>query len=352
MSENLPNNNPNEEVDLGVLFNAIGRFFDKIFGFISCIFKGIFSYIIYLLKAVIDNFKLIAIVLLGSLLIGFGIEKMKEPLYYSEMLIKPYFESKYQLVSNIDYYNSLLESENLGELSTIFEISEDEARTLKGFEIEIGPETENDLVVQYDSYIKSIDSVRAQDVSFEDFVDNRDLYSSDLFSVKVEASKRDVFKKLSNGFDTEFSKNKYSQKRMRIRDSTLVVKKETYLRNLRKIDSLQALYIKILNKESEKGAVTIGMEGFMPLTQERIPTREFDLFQSELRLRDSIRVLDQLKIEESVYYDVLSDFSEIGLRSNDLSKRYSLILPALALVFMMLIFIAINAIRFVKNYEK
>ena len=34
MSEKLPQQNPNEEIDLGQLFNAIGRLFEKIGDFI------------------------------------------------------------------------------------------------------------------------------------------------------------------------------------------------------------------------------------------------------------------------------------------------------------------------------
>ncbi|WP_298893595.1 hypothetical protein [uncultured Psychroserpens sp.] len=350
MSENLPNNNPNEEVDLGVLFNAIGNFFNKIFGFISGILKAVYSSIIYLIKAVIENFKLISIVILAALLIGFGLEKMKEPVFYSEMLVKPYFNSKYQLVSNIDYYNSLLDSENYSSLANIFDISEEDIKTIKKFEIDIGPETENQLIQEYDEYAKSIDSVRAQDVSFEDFVENRDLYSSDVYSIKVESSKRDIFKNLSNGFNTTFN-NEYSKKLMRVRDSTIAIKKATYISDLEKIDSLQAVYLGILKQESENGSMAIGVEGLLPLTQERTKTKEYDLFINEMAIRDSIRVLDELKIEESVYYDVITNFSEIGLVSNDIQKRYTLILPGLAIIILFLMYFAIKVIKYAKEYE-
>ncbi|MCD2258251.1 hypothetical protein [Psychroserpens luteolus] len=351
MSENLPNNNPNEEVDLGILFNAIGNFFNKIFGFILNILQAIYSSIIYLIKAIIENFKLIFIVVLAALLLGFGLEKIQKPVFYSEMLVKPYFNSKYQLVSNIDYYNSLLESESYETLSTIFDVSEEDLKTIKKVEIDIGPETENQLIQEYDKYAKSIDSIRAQEVSFEDFVDNRDLYSSDIFSIRVESTKRDIFKKLSNGFKTTFS-NEYSKKLMRVRDSTIAIKKAMYFKDLNKIDSLQKIYLKILNQESEKATLSVGVDGFLPITQERTPTKEYDLFQNELRIRDSIRVLDQLKVEENVYYDVLSNFSDIGLRSDTLSKRYSLVFPALAIVILFLMYITMKVIKYAKEYER
>ena len=75
MSEKLPKQSENEEVDLGQLFNAIGRLFEKLFSFIGSIFKGVFSIIVYALKPFVKNFKLVAIVLLASGLIGFAIDK-------------------------------------------------------------------------------------------------------------------------------------------------------------------------------------------------------------------------------------------------------------------------------------
>ena len=56
-----------------------------------------------------------------------------------------------------------------------------------------GPETENERIVQYDRFVKSIDSVRAQHISFDDFVENRDIYSGDLFEIIVESKKKDIF---------------------------------------------------------------------------------------------------------------------------------------------------------------
>jgi hypothetical protein len=350
MSENLPDNNTTEEVDLGILFNAIGNFFNKIFDFIGAVFKAIFSSIIFLIKAVIENFKVISIVILLALLVGLGLEKTREVVYYSEMLVRPYFNSKYQLVSNIDYYNSLLDSENYGNLISIFEISEEDLKTIKKFEIGTGPETENQLIQEYDEYAKSIDSTRALDLTFEDFVENRDLYSSDVYNIRVESSKRDIFKKLSSGFNTTFN-NEYSEKLMRVRDSTISIRKATYLKDLNKIDSLQTVYIRILTQESLNGAVTIGIEGLLPLTREKSKTNEYELFNREMAIRDSIRGLDQLKIEESVYYDVITDFSEIGLKSNKLGKRYSLIFPILSIFVMLLLYIAIKVIKFAREYE-
>lgn len=350
MSENLPNNNTNEEVDLGVLFNAIGNFFNKIIGFFTSIFKAIFSSLVFLLKAIIDNFKRISIVILIAFIVGFGLDKTKEPVYYSEMLVKPYFDSKYQLLSNIDYYNSLLQSENYETLTSIFDISEDDVKTIKKFKIDIGPKTENELLQDFDEYSQSIDSMNALNLTFKDFVNNRDVYSSDIYSIIVKSTKRDIFSELSNGFKSTFN-NEYSKKLMRVRDSTIAIKKTTYLQDLKKIDSLQNVYLDILKQESENGAATIGVEGLLPLTQERTKTREFELFRNEVVIRDSIRALDELKIEESVYYDVITDFSDMGLKDGDIIRKYMVVFPIFALLIMLLIYVLNKVVKFVRVYE-
>jgi hypothetical protein len=266
------------------------------------------------------------------------------------MLVKPYFDSKYQLVSNIDYYNSLLQSENYQTLTTIFDVTEDEVQTIKKFEIDAGPKTENELLQDFDAYTTSIDSVNALNITFNDFIKNRDIYSSEIYSITVKSTQRDIFNKLSNGFTSTFD-NAYSEKLKEVRDSTIGIRKATYLQDLKKIESLQTVYLDILMQESKNGAASIGLEGLLPLTQEKTPTREYDLFRSEVVIRDSIRALNQLKIEENVYYDVITNFSDIGLKSKNPIERFSFLFPVLAILIMLMIYILNKVITYIRAYE-
>ena len=50
MSELKSTDPNNEEVDLGQLFNAIGKLFDKFFAFFGKLFKGLLEIIIYILN--------------------------------------------------------------------------------------------------------------------------------------------------------------------------------------------------------------------------------------------------------------------------------------------------------------
>lgn len=350
MSENLPHNSNNDEVDLGQLFNAIGKLFEKLFSFIGKIFKGIFSACIYTLKPVVNNFKIITIVLFSATVIGFVAEKVVDPIYVSDMLVKPHFSSKYQLANNVNYFNALIASQNYSELSKIFEIDTIKATELVGFEMKIGPETENELLQQYDNYIKTIDSTLAEDISYEDYIENRDILAGSLFSVKATASSHNIFPSLEKGFVKTFE-NEYSKKMKRIRDSTVLIRKSYYQKELRRVDSLQNVYLNILQKESDKEQLTLGAGGLFPITQERTQTREYELFQEELQVRAAIRALDEKLIEESDFYDILSGFEEVGSVETDIFKKYSIIFPALVLVFMIILFAFQKAFKFIKEYE-
>lgn len=350
MSNDSNNYQNNEEVDLGQLFNAIGRVFDRFINFITSIFKSIFSVIIHLIKDVILNFKLIVGVLIVAGIAGFALEKMKKPVYDSEMVVKTYFDSKYQLVTNINYFNALLADQNYNTLSSIFKIDEESASQLVNFEIEAGPETENDRIVQYDEFIKSIDSIRAQDITYDDFIENRDIHSGDLFVIRVESFQKDIFTSLEEGLNTSFD-NAYSSKKMEKRDSMLVIQKQNLEASIEEVKQLQQIYISVLEEESQstKASITIG-EGF-PLQQEKSETKEYQLLNQEIQLRNELRKLEEQKIEENVFFDVISGFQIIGNQTDDILKKYSLIFPTLAFILLIIVYFTRKTVKFVLNYE-
>jgi len=350
MSKELPNNpKQTEEVDLIVFFNLIGNAINKVFGFFASILKSIFSVIIYTIKTVVQNWKIIAGVVLIAFVCGKILERTKPSVYSSEMLVRPYFESKFQLITNISYFNALIANENYDALKTIFKIDDEVVKEVKGFYIEPGPETENDRILQYEKFIAKIDSVRAQDISFDDYIENRSIYSGNLYLVRAEAYKKDIFKELESGLNSSFS-NEYSIKKMKKRDSINAIQRENILANLKQVDSLQNIYINVMKDESQNASKQIKL-GDISLSQDKSSTREYELLNKEIQLRNSLRQLDEQKVEEDVYFDIISSFQKVGNRVSKLSEKYSLIFPVLAFLLLILYFIAGKIIRFSLKYE-
>jgi hypothetical protein len=350
MNANHPKNSDNEEIDLGQLFNAIGRLFEKLFLFIKGLFTGLFSIIIYALKPVINNFKLISIVLFLAAIIGFTAEKLLPPVYESDMLVQPYFGSKYQLANNVEYFNSLIGEQNAKELSRIFEIDTTDAKALVGFTMEIGPETDNDLLVQYNDYIKSIDSTLAAEVTYEQFIENRDILNAEIFSITATAKKNDIFINLEKGFTKTFE-NDYSRKLREKRDDTIKLRRASLERQLKQIESLQQVYVQVIQKEAENPEVQIGTDGMFPLQQTKRKTNEYELLERELNIRAAINALDEQLVKEDSYYEILAGFEEVGKKSKTFDKRYSLLFPLIVFSLITIVYFSKKAFYFIKNYD-
>lgn len=350
MSDKLPNNQASEEVDLGQLFKAIGNLFDRFYRFIVSIFKSIFSVIIYALRAIIDNFKLIATVMVVMAILGFTLEKMKPDVYTSTMMVRPYFDSKYQLLKNISYYNALIDNDDYNKLSTIFEIEEDTIEKVISFEVDLAFESENSKILKYERFVKSIDSARAISITYKDFIENEDVNSGKEFEIVVESYKKDIFLDLKQGINASFT-NEYSTNKKKKKDSLNFLQKRNLLSAIEEVDSLQRVYIDVLEEESKSSTSALKLGEGLALDKDKSNTREYDLLTKEIELRDQLRKLEQEKVEEDVFFDVISDFQAVGELKKEITDRYSIIFPVLGFILLCLLFLTSRLVRFVKNYE-
>jgi len=350
MSEKLPQQPQNEEVDLGQLFNAIGKLFEKLFAFIGSIFKGILSAVIFAIKPLVVYFKFAVIIVVITAVLGYIYEKFEKPIYYSDMVVKPHFDSKYQLSNNIDYFNSLIGSRSLTELSNIFEIDSLKAEALVSFDLEAGPETQTDLFTEYDEYVMSVDTSLVDELSYKEFLDNRDkdLLSHSLFSITVKAKKNDIFLDLEEGFRKTFV-NDHSEQKKKVRDTTAFIQRQTFLSELASLENIQNTYLEVLKSESEKSKLSIAIPGSLPLQEEKTKTKEYELFLKEQEIRRALNLLNKTIAEEDTYVEILSGFDRIGTKDNSLKRRYSILFPILALFLFVLGFLLVKAFNFIKN---
>lgn len=352
MSKELPSNkNTSEEVDLIVFFNLIGSVFTRFFNFLGSILKLFFSAIIYIIKAFVDNWKLIVGVIIVSGVIGYFLENNKREVYSSDMLVRPYFDSKFQLITNISYFNALIGSEDYKALEYIFH-SEDtkvDVKEIKSFKIETGPVTENDKILQYEEFISKVDSIRAQEISFEEYIENRSIYSGDLFLITAESYQKDIFKDLEYGINSAFT-NDFSERKKKKENKLYELEKENILENLKEVDSLQRIYIDVLQEETKNPSKDFKLGG-ISLQQEKSGTKEYELLEKEIKLREQLRQLEEKAISKDVFVDVISSFQKVGNKVKKLRERYSILFPALAFVLLCLLFVVKKIVIYAKNYE-
>lgn len=359
MNSNLPDHsnlpqkqqNTSDEVDLIVLFNYIGKGFSNVFKFIGNLFKLLFKGIIYFLKPIVKYAKILILVMAVFAVIGYVLDRLKPTVYTSSMLVKPYFDSKFQLINNIDYYNSLLASGDYENIVNIFKVDADVAESIKNFEVLAGPETESDRVLEYEEFLLSMDTASAKNYTYEKYLEGRDIYSSKIFEIKVEATKNNIFRDLELGLNTTFE-NTYSQTLMKKKNQLFDFEKKSIYSTLDKIDSLQKVYISVLEEESKSQArrgMTIG-DG-LTFEKDKSVTKEYELLNREISLRNQLVELEEEYLKEDVLFDVVSGFQRIGNKTSKIYNKYVLMLPVLAFVVMYLLFAVSKIIKFIKDYE-
>ncbi|MGB6268418.1 MAG: hypothetical protein WBF67_05350 [Olleya sp.] len=351
MSKELPSKpGNNEEVDLIVFFNLIGNAISKVFNFFAGILKTIFSTVIYALKVLFKSWKIVLGIMLLAAILGYALEKVKPTVYSTSMLVEPYFNSKYQLVNNIDYFNALIKNNDTKSLKSIFKVDESVINQIEGFEIQPGPETENDRLLQYEEFISKLDSVRAQEYLFDDFIENRSVYSGRYFLIIAYASKPNVFKSLEEGILTSFV-NSYSDKAMKRRDDLIKIQKENLDEQLRQVKELQKIYIDVIEKESDRTQSSFKVGDISISGSDKQNTKEYELLREEQRIRNELKQLEEQKIQEDVIFEVLSSFQEVGNKTSSWKEKYSLVFPLLAFGLLILFFAAKKIINFTLNYE-
>ena len=102
MADNQTNNNNSDEIDLGQLFQFIGKGFDKFF-------LGIIRVFIYLKKNILFLFGLLVI----GIVLSYLANRNSSTNYKTEVIVKPTLESKNYLYDVIDEIQANIKSKNL-----------------------------------------------------------------------------------------------------------------------------------------------------------------------------------------------------------------------------------------------
>ncbi|WP_299382988.1 hypothetical protein [uncultured Lacinutrix sp.] len=351
MSQELPSNkNTNEEVDLIVFFNLIGNGINKVFLFIKSIFVFIYGLFISTLREIFLNIKIIIGVGIIAIVIGYALDSQKEKVFYSEMFVVPKFQSKYELINNISYYNSLIRVKDVDELSNQFNINEKEAQSLINFEVEIGPESKNEQLESFNGFLKTLDSATKTKITFEAYLENRNLYTANIFLLRARSKNYKIFKKLEQGLSKSIN-NEFSNLEKKKRDSVLVLEKESLEQTLDEIKKMKNTYLDILKKESEKNTVSSNLANSLGLQVEKTETKEAELLSREIEILNKLNALKKELVVNDVIFSKISSFKEKGLLEDVWYRKFKIIVPFLALIILALATSIFKFYKHVINYK-
>ncbi|NCT10079.1 MAG: hypothetical protein GW772_08385 [Flavobacteriia bacterium] len=347
MSTNQPQKSNDEEVDLGSLFVIIGRGFSKFFNFFGSIFKGLFHLIILFLIFVKENSVKIGIATLIGLIAGVFLEVTTPKKYASELLIEPNFKSSLQLYNNVNYYNDLVKQKDTLKLQETFNLTKEEAASLKKFTIE-PVKNEKDIINAYDDLILSVDTLTIKSYEFVKFKAAFTNFDYKIHKVIVTAEKSDVFDKLDDVIISSVVKNKYFNRLKELTNENLNRTDSVYKENLSQIDSLRKVYMQVMLDEAKK--VTSGTN--IDLGGDKKTTKEIELFETGRKINIDLREIAKEKSNKYEVINVISNFQPVGYEIKGVTKNYVFQLGGLGAFIMIFFLLLVKLNNFLNHYKK
>tara|TARA_B100001093_G_scaffold229745_1_gene220286 strand:+ start:800 stop:1864 length:1065 start_codon:yes stop_codon:yes gene_type:complete len=341
----------NEEVDLGQLFNTIGNIFNKFFRFIGSIFSYLFMAFVWLVFFIRKRLIILLIAAAVGIIVGYMFEETSPPVYKSSISVKQNYQTGENLYGSINYYNGLLRDRDYVVLSKVLGLKSS-PKEIVGFDIE-PIITDNDMLVLFDRYMSELDSLAASKIDFQDFSKNIRDYKHRYQQISIKSRTRVDFNNVFTNIVENIKSNSFFVNEQSKDLAELIASKSAVEEALIKSDSLQRTYKRVLENDIDsKRASEIGItfEG----NNEKDNTREFDLYKSDIALRDRIVSIErEIKDKENII-DVISSKQDNGFV--DHTKDFiGLKLPFkqfyLAFVFS-IVFIGLLLFEFLKFLEK
>jgi hypothetical protein len=193
MSTSKPKNtSENEEIDLGVLFNSIGRVVSKLFVTIRSFIKVVLNTILVAAIFVRTRIVYFSFACAIGLLAGVFVERLIPLKYIATATLEPHFDSARQLYSNVEYLNDLANQRDAIQLGAFFGIAPSDAEKIVS--VEINPfVTETRLLQEYNAYVTELDSLVATETSFKEYIKQMSSYDRKIHVLRIESSKQDLF---------------------------------------------------------------------------------------------------------------------------------------------------------------
>lgn len=347
MSTNQTQKNNEEEVDLGSLLIVIGKGISRFFNFIGSIFKGIFHAFIIILIFIKENIIKIGIATLIGLIAGFFLDVKMPKRYASELLIEPNFKSSLQLYNNINYYNDLVKQKDTLKLQETFNLTKEEAASLKKFKIE-PIKMNTDIINAYDELILSVDTLTIKSYEYEKFKASFTAFDYKVHKVTVTAEKSNIFEKLDDVIISSVVKNKYFNRLKELTNENLNRTDSVYKENLSQIDSLRKVYMQVMLDEAKKvqSGTNISLGG------ENKTSKELELFETNRKIINDLKYVTKEKSNKYEVINVISNFQPIGYEIKGFTKNYVSILGALGAGIMIFFLLMLKLNSFLSNYKK
>jgi hypothetical protein len=340
--DNQPNNNQEQEVDLAPVFVWISNGFKNLFKAIGSFFIGMAHFFVLTLIFIKSHVIFLGILFLLGGVLGNYFSRESKKTFTAQLRVQPNFQSAAQLISNLEYYNSLVYQEDFLTLAQELGINASGAEKLKSFGIK--PDfNDTELLMEYDTFARSSDTMALENFTFEGFKAAKRDIDYEYYTVQISGTdKKALGKAATNAIQVEDNPVIKGLRLSSMETNTFNLKSLEY--QLTEIDSLfHAFQIAIKSTDSKSNTSTNVYMG------DQRNTKAFsDLFDQKAS------VLYKLKEarEDKYSFDNTVNISSYFVKQGTIEKQYLTMKGAFILFGLGLLFALVPAVlRFLKSYK-
>ena len=318
MSASKPKNtNENEEIDLGVLFNSIGRGITKVFDIIGSLIMFVLNTILVVAIFVRKRIVYFALACAIGLAAGVFVESTTPLKYVATATLEPHFDSARQLYSNVEYLNDLANQIDSIQLGIFFDIAPSDAAKIVS--VQINPfVTETRLLQEYNAYVIGLDSLVATEMTFKDYTKQMSSYDRKIHILKIESSKQDVFGSLLYPLLKSVSEISYFKDQQTTQLKNLELADSITQVSIVQTDSLLSLFedVRIVeaNKEFSNGTN-------LYMSEKAEDNTEISLLNRKIELSDKLEGIRTAKLKAKNVVDIVAAFPEVGYLETSIWKN-------------------------------
>ncbi|MDA0780147.1 MAG: hypothetical protein O2961_05400 [Bacteroidetes bacterium] len=308
MSTSTPKNPENEEIDLGVLFNSIGKGITKFFNAIGSVITFLFNTLLVFAIFVRKRIVFFALAIGAGFIAGVVIEMVSPPTFVAKATLEPHFDSARQLYSNVAYLHVLASQKDSVQLGAFFDIPATDAATISTIEIEPFL-TKTRLLQEYNNYVTGLDSLVATEIPYADYVKQIDDFEIEIHILTVKSTKQDIFGSLLNPLTASVSDVTYFKDQQVTQLENLELSDSITQVSITQTDSLLSLFEEVRIVEANK-QFSNGTNLYMSDKAEN--NTEISLLNRKMTLTEELKLIRTAKLKAVNVVDVISPFPEVG----------------------------------------
>lgn len=348
MSTSTPKKTDNEEIDLGVLFNAIGSGISKLFSAVVSVVMFVLTTILAAVIFVRKRIVYFAVACGIGLLVGVFMEQFSSPTYIATATVEPHFDSARQLYSNVAYLNDLAAQKDSVQLGLFFGIPSSEAATISA--VEITPfVTETRLLQEYNDYVIALDSLVATEMTFADYVAQMDEFDRKIHTIKVVSSKQDIFESLLNPLTQSVSEVTYFKDQQATQLKNLEFNDSITQVSIVQTDSLLSLFENIRMIEAKK-QFSNGTNLYM--SEKAEDNTEILLLDRKIMLSDKLEEIRTAKLKAKNVVNVVAAFPKVGYLDTSIWKNRKVQGVLTGFILLSLFYLVLHVDAFILSKKK